>query len=110
MRIVVIDLDWPASNGDFDEVNLRGNTIWDDGENNPPTYINSMGVVAQSTADITALHITGSFTAQSKVYDGNFRAAAMTTEVSHTDLIPWARATRRRCSAWTWRSAPTATG
>jgi hypothetical protein len=41
VRIVVIDLAWPASNGDFDEVNLRGNTIWDDGENNPPTYINS---------------------------------------------------------------------
>ncbi|MEX0787875.1 MAG: serine/threonine-protein kinase [Anaerolineales bacterium] len=41
VKIVVIDLDWPDSNGDFDEVNLRGNTIWDDGDNNPPTYINS---------------------------------------------------------------------
>ncbi len=38
--------------------------------------------VATTTADITAKHITGSFTASNKVYDGNTSATALTRSLS----------------------------
>jgi len=34
--------------------------------------------VATTTANITALHITGTFTAQNKIYDGNASATVLT--------------------------------
>jgi hypothetical protein len=37
--------------------------------------------VATTTADITALHLTGSFTADNKVYDGNASATVLTRNV-----------------------------
>ena len=42
----------------------------------------SLSTVATTTADITALGITGSFTAQNKVYDGNNTAVALTRELN----------------------------
>jgi len=38
--------------------------------------------VATTTADITALHVTGSFTASSKTYDGNTSASVLTRALS----------------------------
>src|SRR5205807_1048534 len=38
----------------------------------------SLTSVATTTADITALHITGTFTAASKIYDGNTSAMVIT--------------------------------
>src|SRR5712671_537397 len=38
--------------------------------------------VATTTANITALHITGSFTAQSKIYDGNASATVLTRSLT----------------------------
>src|SRR5205823_14599828 len=40
--------------------------------------------VATTVANITALHITGSFTADSKVYDGNNSAMVLTRSLSGT--------------------------
>jgi hypothetical protein len=38
--------------------------------------------VATTTADITALHITGSFTANNKIYDGNTSATVLTRSLT----------------------------
>src|SRR5438034_5409418 len=40
--------------------------------------------VATTTANITPLHITGSFTADNKVYDGNTSATVLTRSLSGT--------------------------
>src|SRR6266545_428593 len=43
-----------------------------------------LGTVSTTTANITPLHITGSFTADNKVYDGNDSATVLTRSLSGT--------------------------
>jgi hypothetical protein len=41
ITITGLYLDWPPANDDLERVELRNDTIWDQGDHNPPTQITS---------------------------------------------------------------------